>query len=355
MSEPLSYYRHEEYITDHIGSWPEWRMRQAQTIQAQYETPSEPIDGFAVVPVDTTSETLKTLDHTLEQYVNSPLTSCTWPIAFYFNYPSGHEAASKKAQEMERMVGQVSESTVAIHALQWAYDQPVTMGRIRSDGLDQAMLHPGKPWLYGGYDVDLDALAPGYFDTITEAARHELSKIFFTSELRWGVHGDSLPVRIMQYRAWLRKACHSPHLATDANAVIRVDKCAVVGGFDHHVDVAIESETANLSRRCREKFGEDILHFVDGVPLTTNPRRLYAAIAAGRAPHTATKTGHFGTHSDEGNIRSTGLDPDTITLDPKKLSSLLSEMDDFHAEKLHLYEVSAEQMKAAKRSLGLVT
>lgn len=346
--------RNEDSIRQSVEAWPPDRVRQAELLQSQYEADASPIDGLVAMPVDVMTETPRTLEHALGVYAANSPSSSTWQIMPFFN---GVETAGarKRADEMTKIARDFSSGELPVHPLTWDYgeDEGVTMGRIRSDPTDQALVHPGKPWLVAGHDVDIRNIHPDYFDAVTEAARNNPQDLFFTTKLEWEVVGSHLPARVMRYWCWLREVVHVSPLPTDANAVVRVDSFYSIGGFNWDVDVTQGSETMDVYRRSIRRFGRQVLHVVEGVPLTTSSRRTYAAVAAGHPPYEMTVAGQFGVHEDKVGVRSGAFHLEEVELDPENLAEILDAMDERYKEKLELHNVTREMRTAVREQLGL--
>lgn len=345
--------RNEAAIQTFIDGWDEERRAVGQSLQDEYVDAGPTIDSLVVIPVDSEQETPKTLEHTLVQYTEQTLDRSRWELLLLFNRLYGTKGLR------ERQLLEVAQSFIGaltLHTPCLQYDKPVTMGRIRSDLMDQAILHKGRPFIALSHDADLEYMSDTYLEEMTDAALRNPQHMFFSCELKWGeVDPASLPDRVMAYWYELIDLAHSERdrvPTSDSNTAIRLDQYCAVAQFDYNVDVTVRSEMADLRLRATKRLGRDAVGYVPGIERRDNGRRAHAAIAAGRPPAEMTIAGRFSTFDDE--VRANGLDVRQVTLTPSELRILLQDMEATYIPRLQKNGVTASMLAKVKARLGLL-
>lgn len=364
--------RDEGAIERHVASWPQAQSTIADYYAQQanlhsYGNPRHLRDGVGLVdavvlmPVDSASEPHSRLHHTLEQYAEQTMPRNNWELLLWLNRPS--QSNDRNEIELSRVIFQFAQDiTIRIYRRQYAF-RP-TMGQIRAELVDQALIHPGRPILAVCHDADADRISNNYLEDMTAAALAHPDIAMFSGDLEWSQEDpQSMADRIMQYWQRLLQLSRKEGVVptSDCNTGVRLDKYAETSGFPR---LSYEgSEMRALRQEVIKHIGREAVMHVKDLELTTSSRRAYAAIAAGHSPHNTFTAGQFsnpvilGGGADigyEDNVRTSGVGASDIVLSDAQVDGIIVEMEDFYGEGLVLNGVTRELLYEMKRGLGLL-
>lgn len=334
---------HEDLVWRDVfmNSWSEDRKDVAEGHYAECFTEArEDIDMLVLIPVDAANETAETVLYTLNQYAAQTLHKDKWEIVLYLNRPQDTDAENERALHQAIIEFQEQdESGLVIHTVSQIYEEPVTIGRIRSDAADLAFMHEGRPQLMVSHDIDLVEISDEYLERMLETAKDNPDKKLFSAALDFGSkNGGEVtkesPVEDRITQLWVEMMNASRDLSgrfgtTDANTGIPLDAYAAYDGFAYDVDVKVMSEMADLQTRMLDA-GQKIhdidefpaferaVGFVDAVTLVSDDRRVAETIRRGEAPVRMTEIGEFSTDGKDivrgGEAIGAGreLDPESV-------------------------------------------
>lgn len=304
-----------------VNSWSDDRR---ETAERHYENmkgkAQEDVDALVLIPVDAASESVETISHALEKYNYQTLRHDKWEMVLYLNRPNdvGEENHEKLLEAIERFQEDNINGPI-LHVVSHVYDEPVTMGRIRSDAADLAFMHEGEPWLMISHDIDLIDIDGEYLEKMRDAAQQEDHKLFFGTRIKFGSRSgevtreSSIEERVVEF--WSRMRAVEGEIdnyfgTTDANAGILLDAYAAYGGYSYDVDVRERSELGELKYRMltikRQVHGEgrtwtnrSVTGSIPDTFLVTNNRRVVETVRRGALPQRMTTVGEFSTDGND--------------------------------------------------------
>src|SRR5690606_41684381 len=132
-------------------------------------------------------------------------------MVLYLNLP--HDVGEENHEKLLEAIERFEEDNIngpILHVVSHVYDEPVTMGRIRSDAADLAFMHEGEPWLMISHDIDLIDIDGEYLKKMRDAAQQEDHKLFFGTRIKFGSRSgevtreSSIEERVVEFWSRMR-------------------------------------------------------------------------------------------------------------------------------------------------------
>lgn len=332
--------------------WIDFQNAQTYYEDLSLEPLPEGLSAYTIVPVAAGQE-IGTLQRTLDQYAKQDADPNTWALMLFVNYTDTAHVQYDDIEKTQRIIDTFVEAhpELSIRVTGTTYaDKAPPIGSIRADAWDAAIYDviqndAAHEHLIGiSHDADTVWLSPDYISKMQHAAQATPQADLTTCHLSWHQEGhyQSDANKLLRYWEYLHHTQRTKRheiISSDANTAIRLASYAAIGGFKRNVVLAEMvdiRERLNAARYFSYDSSEG-LHYIDGIRLKTDSRRIYRAIAAGHSPDNAWSSLPFLTGDDP--VRS--LDTTELAglpVDPLRLQKILTVMEHHTLDKLNIVD-----------------